>query len=162
MSSPKRISLAILLLLFSAPMLHADSGMLLDWQPISTGGVSLVLTVEARPVTICMITSQGLTTVRMAPTDTYAGNAVFDGPMMVQPFCAIEIYDEAGNRIGRGPYDGRSLLEVEMKPPGYALQLQPNDRISLDRRDREKPFRTVVRLAIYVGRKWKEIVLEKK
>ena len=101
-------------------------------------------------------------TVRMAPTDTYVGNAIGDGPMMVQPFCAIEIYDEAGNRIGRGPYDGRSLLEVEMKPPGYALQLQPNDRISLDRRDSEKPFRTVVRLAIYVGREWKEIVLEKK
>jgi len=160
MKNPRFATFSILLLIAGVATVRSDDGLALEWQSVSDGLFSLVVTAKTEPVSICMVSSQGFQSVQMAPTDTYSSNTVASGPVILRPLCAIEVYDELGERVGRSPFDDLSLMEVKMKPPGYVLQLGAGDRLSLDRTYREKPFRIVVRLGVYSKGSWKEVSLQ--
>ncbi len=161
LTSQRIVTTALLVLIGSIAAARPNEGLVLEWQSRPDGRSSLVLTAKDKPVTICMTGSHNLKSAQMAPTDTYYTGSYESGPILLRPFCHIETYDEHGGRIGRNPFDGRSILEAELRPPGYALKLELGDRISLDREWRDKPFRVVVRLPIFKGESWTECILEK-
>ncbi|MBE2180809.1 MAG: hypothetical protein IAE97_10085 [Chthoniobacterales bacterium] len=162
MPPPRLITVAFAFLLGSLATGRSNDGLTLEWHPLSNGLSRLVLIAKDEPVTICMDWSQGSKPAPMAPTDTFYSHSMESGPMVLRPFCSIEVYDEHGERVRRSPFDGRSLLEVQRRPPHHVLQLAPGDRLSLDRTYRDKPFRVVVRLVIFEGGGWKEVILETK